>query len=105
MRIIAGKTLKEYRENYPEAEQRLISWYRIVFKAEWSNHNELKGQFGSASVLNEKRIVFNIPGNKYRLLVHIEYRMKIVFLVWFGTHKQYDKIDAKTINYVNAGKK
>ncbi len=105
MRIVAAKTLKSYWEDYPEAKQRLCLWYKEVLKAEWNNHNELKQIFGSASILNEKRVIFNISGNKYRLIVDIEYRMKIIFLVWFGTHKQYDKIDAKTISYVNTGKK
>jgi len=70
--------------------------------AEWNNAAELKARYRSASVLNNKRVVFNIHGNTYRLIVGIEYRLKIVFVVWFGTHKQYDKIDTKTISYVKA---
>ena len=68
----------------------------------WNNPNELKVQYGNASILHEKRVVFNIHGNAYRLIVDIEYRLKIVFIVCFGTHKQYDKINAKTISYVKA---
>ncbi len=66
MRIIATKTLKEYWEKFPDAEQQLWAWYEEVEQAAWSNPNELKQLFGHASVLSEKRVVFNIHGNKYR---------------------------------------
>jgi mRNA interferase HigB len=100
MRIIAVKTLKEYITTFHQAEQALYSWYDEVNIAEWNNAAELKVQYKNASILNSKRVVFNIHGNSYRLIVDIEYRLKIVFVVWFGTHKQYDNIDAKTISYV-----
>lgn len=61
--------------------------------------NELKAKYRNASIINSKRVVFNIKGNEYRLVVDIEYKLKIVFIVWFGTHKEYDTIDAKTISY------
>ncbi|HVK49677.1 MAG TPA: type II toxin-antitoxin system HigB family toxin [Pseudobacter sp.] len=105
MRIIAVKTLKEYLEMYPLAEQSLLSWYEEAEESEWGNPNELKAHYASASILNNKRVVFNIHGNSYRLIVDIEYRLKIVFIVWFGTHKQYDKIDAVKISYAKANKK
>lgn len=105
MRIIATKTLKEYWEKYPDAEQQLWSWFEETELAIWSSPNELKEQYKSASILNNKRTVFNIHGNKYRLIVDIEYSLKIVFIVWFGTHKEYDKIDAKTVSYVKTNKK
>lgn len=100
MRIIAIKTIKEYIAEFHQAQQPLLSWHEEVASALWNNPNELKDQYRNASVLNEKRVVFNIHGNSYRLIVDIEYRLKIVFVVWFGTHKQYDKINAKTISYV-----
>lgn len=100
MRVIAIKTLKEYITEFRQAEQALLSWHEETVLALWNNPNELKAQYGNASILNEKRVVFNIHGNAYRLIVDIEYRLKIVFIVWFGTHKQYDKINAKTISYV-----
>jgi mRNA interferase HigB len=100
MRVIAVKTLKDYAAEFYQAEQALFSWYEEAILAEWNNPNELKAQYRNASILNNKRVVFNIHGNSYRLIVDIEYRLKIVFVVWFGTHKQYDKIDAKTISYV-----
>ena len=105
MRLIAVKTLKEFWEEFPQAEQALLSWYKEVDAAEWNSPNELKTQFRNASILSNKRAVFNIHGNTFRLIVDIEYRLKIVFVVWFGTHKEYDKIDAKKVIYVKANKK
>jgi len=105
MRIIAVKTLKVYWEKYLQAEQALLSWYEEVEAAEWNNPNELKRQYRNASVLTDKRVVFNIHGNTYRLIVDIEYRLKIVFIVWFGTYKEYDKIDVKKVSYVKTNKK
>ncbi len=102
MRVIAVKTLKDYAKEFHQAEQALFSWYDETILAEWNSPGELKAQYGNASILNNKRVVFNIHGNSFRLIVDIEYRLKIVFVVWFGTHKQYDNIDAKTINYVKA---
>jgi mRNA interferase HigB len=105
MRVIAVKTLREYMEVFAEAEQAILAWYEEAENAQWNSPSELKQQYRSASILTDKRVVFNICGNNYRLIVDIEYRLKIVFIVWFGTHKQYDKIDAKKVNYVKAHKK
>jgi len=100
MRAIAIKTLKDYIDEFHQAEQALLSWHEEAVSALWNNPNELKAHYKNASVLNEKRVVFNIHGNSYRLIADIEYRLKIVFVVWFGSYKQYDKINAKTISYV-----
>ncbi|MFY7741175.1 MAG: type II toxin-antitoxin system HigB family toxin [Flavobacterium sp.] len=105
MRVIAVRTLKEYFQDFPMAEQPLLSWYEEVSIAEWDNPNQLKAQYRNASILSDKRVVFNIHGNSFRLIVDIEYRLKIVFVVWFGSHKEYDKIDAKKISYVKTDKK
>lgn len=105
MRIIAVKTLKEFWESNPDSKQALLQWYKDAGAAEWDSPNELKQQFGNASVLSKKRVVFNIHGNAYRLLVDIEYRFKILFVVWIGSHKEYDKINAKEISYVTGNKK
>jgi mRNA interferase HigB len=105
MRIIATKTLKTYWEKFPMAKEALLSWYEETETAEWNNSNELKAQYRNASILTSKRVVFNIHGNDYRLIVVIEYRLKMVFVVWFGTHSQYDRIDAKKISYVKTNKK
>ncbi|TDX00344.1 type II toxin-antitoxin system HigB family toxin [Dinghuibacter silviterrae] len=105
MRVIAVKTLREQWIAYPQAEQSLLAWYEEAENAQWNNPQELKLQYRNASILTDKRVVFNIHGNTFRLIVDIEYRLKIVFVVWFGTHKQYDKIDANKVSYVKADKK
>ena len=105
MRIIAVKTLKDYWEEWPQAKQALLSWYEEAETAEWHHPNELKDQYRNASVLSDKRVVFNMHGNSYRLIADIEYRLKIIFIVWFGTHKQYDTINAEKVSYDKTHKK
>lgn len=105
MRVIAVRTLKEFIKKYPKAEQGVLSWFEEVETANWQNPSELKRQFSNSSVLSSKRVVFNIHGNSFRLIVDIEYRLKIVFVVWFGTHREYDRINAKKITYDKADKK
>lgn len=99
MRIISVKTLKIFCDREHQAEQALRSWYDEAEKATWKTPQELKQQYINASILSEKRVIFNIHGNKYRLIVDIEYRLQILFIVWVGTHAEYDKIDAKKISY------
>jgi mRNA interferase HigB len=103
MRIIKEKTLTEFckKSKYQQAKESVRAWIYEVRFSIWNNANELKVKYGNASILSSKRVVFNIKGNDYRLIVDIEYRLKIVFVVWFGTHKEYDKIDAKTVSYEN----
>ena len=101
MRIIAVKTIKNYIVKYPQSEQSLLAWYGEISNTEWNSPNQLKEQYKNASIINSKRVVFNIHGNTYRLIVDIEFRLKIVFIVWFGTHKEYDKINAETVIYDN----
>ena len=105
MRVIAIKTLRDYWEKFSFAKESLLSWHEESVTADWNNHNELKVQYRNASIISNKRVVFNIHGNNYRLIVDMEYHLKIVFIVWFGTHKQYDKINAKKVNYVKTNKK
>ena len=103
MRIIKETTLTQYcrQSKYQQAEESVKSWIYEVRFSTWNNANELKAKYGNASIISAKRVVFNIKGNDYRLIVDIEYKLKIVFVVWFGTHKEYDKIDAKTVSYEN----
>lgn len=102
MRVIAVKTLKVYADKNAIAKQALYAWYEEVENAMWDTPQDLKQQYKNASIINSKRVVFNIHGNSYRLIVDIEYKLKIVFIVWVGTHAAYDKIDVKTIRYVKA---
>lgn len=97
MRVIAKRTLREFWEKYPESEQQLLAWYREASKADWSSPNEIKSQYASASILKNSRVVFNICGNKYRLIVEVNFPRKWVFVRFIGTHKEYDNIDANTI--------
>lgn len=99
MRIISRKTLIKFCGKYPDCEQSLKAWFDEITDALWSSPNEVKRQYHNASIITKKRVVFNIKGNKYRLVVDIEYRIKIVFIVWLGTHKEYDKIKVREINY------
>ncbi len=103
MRIIKEKTLADYckQSKYLKAEESIKAWIYEVRFSTWNNANELKAKYGNASVISSKRVVFNLKGNDYRLIVDIEYKLKIVFVVWFGTHNEYDKIDARRVSYEN----
>ena len=105
MRVIAANTIKDYWEEHPDSEPSLKAWLQEVEQSNWKTPHELKQKYRHASILTGKRVVFNIGGNNFRLIVDIEYRLKIVFVVWFGTHSQYDLIDAKTVSYVKTNKK
>ena len=97
MRVIAKRALREFWEKHPDSEQQLLAWYREASKAEWNSPNEIKAQYTSASILKQSRVVFNIYGNKYRLIVEINFPRKWVFIRFIGTHKENDKIDANNI--------
>jgi mRNA interferase HigB len=99
MRIIAFRTLRQFFETpeYADSETSLRAWYHDVKEAEWSNSNELKQHYKSASIIGNGRVVFNIKGNAYRLVVAIDYEFQVIFIRFIGTHKQYDMIDAITI--------
>lgn len=99
MRVIAFKTIKRFFEKseHSNSEASLRSWYHEAKTAKWKSSNELKQQYKNASVVGNDRVVFNIKGNDYRLVVAINYEFQIVFIRFIGTHKDYDSIDAKTI--------
>jgi mRNA interferase HigB len=99
MRIIAFRTLREFFEKpeYLDFEVSLRAWYHDAKTAGWKSSNELKQQYKNASIVGDGRVVFNIKGNDYRLVVAIDYEFQVILIRFIGTHKQYDKIDAKTI--------
>ena len=100
MRVIALSTLKNFwasKPQYQDAEQPALTWYRDVLKADWAGPTAIKAQFGTASILKDGRAVFNLGGNKYRLVVWINYPYRVVYVRFIGTHRQYDAIDAQTI--------
>jgi len=100
MRVIAKRTLTRFwqQPGCQDAKAALESWHAIASKARWASPQEVKQQFGSASVCGRNRMVFNIAGNKYRLVVEMQYRCGIAWVKFIGTHAQYDKIDVETVN-------
>ena len=97
MNIISKRTLVQFYEKYPQAKTPLEVWYQDTKKAQWKTPSDIKKVYSSASFLEDNRVVFNIKGNDYRLIVHIDYLRKIVRVKFIGTHSEYDKINAKEI--------
>ena len=100
MRIIALSTLKLFLKRNPsftDAREPILAWYRHALKADWATPADFMADYGSASILKDGRVVFNIGGNKYRLVVWINYPYRVVYIRFVGTHKQYDRIDVPTI--------
>jgi len=101
MRIIKEKTLWEYckQSRYSVALESILAWISEVRYSDWSNPAELKASYNSASIIGSERVVFNIKGNKFRMVTDINYERGIVYVIWFGTHSEYDRIDVKTVKY------
>lgn len=97
--IIARATLLFYCKKYPEAATALQEWYHEFVRCSFKNFTELKQVYGNASLVGDGRVVFNVTGNKYRLIVRIVFDFKAVQVKWFGTHKEYDKIDVLTVQH------
>ncbi|MBW6486374.1 MAG: type II toxin-antitoxin system HigB family toxin [Syntrophobacterales bacterium] len=99
MHIVSRKTLKSFYEgsDYCDAKGPLESWFHEVCNEEWKTPSDVKVKYRSASFLKDNRIVFNIGGNKYRLVVKVNYSLKIVFIRFVGAHAEYDKIDAEVV--------
>jgi len=97
--VIARRTLNEYAGEYPEAKIALQRWYYEIVAADFKNFNELKRVYQNASLVADERIVFNICGNKYRLVVGINFRFKAIQIKWFGTHTEYDKLNVETVTF------
>lgn len=97
MRVITKRTLLEFWSKYPDALNPLSAWYAETSKAKWLTPSDIKTHYVSASFLIDNRVVFNIGGNKYRLIVKINYAYGTVFIRFIGTHAEYDKINAQEI--------
>jgi mRNA interferase HigB len=97
MRIIAKKTLRAYWQKHANCRKELEEWYGIAIKAEWASTHDVKRHFPKASIVGDNRIVFNIAGGNYRLVVKFAYRSGIGFVRFIGTHPEYNKIDVKKI--------
>ena len=97
MRILTKKRLRDYWEMHPQAEQPLKRWHDYVRKAHWASPADVKRDYHTADILPHNRVVFNIGGNNYCLIVKIEYRFQDVYVRFIGTHTEYDRIDATTV--------
>ena len=97
MRVIAKSTLQAFWRRHPDAEGPLLAWYREVEKEDWDGPAKAKAKYRSASFIRGNRVVFNIKGNDYRIIVKINYPYRMVYVRFVGTHTEYDKIDATTI--------
>ncbi|GAA3974281.1 type II toxin-antitoxin system HigB family toxin [Mucilaginibacter dorajii] len=97
MRVIAKKILREFWEIHPDCEQQLKAWYQEANDVVWGHPNDIKKEYPSASILQGNRVVFNIKGNNYRLIVRINYSYQMVWIRFIGTHAEYDKINASEI--------
>lgn len=105
MRVIARSTLANFVKNRVERQSQALvqghlnAWYAEVARASWKSPAELKEQYRSASILPAGRVVFNIQGNRYRLVVSINYQFSALLILWLGTHKEYDEIDVTKVEY------
>lgn len=107
MRIIARSTLTRFVETLRgHRDQRAVksaldAWFHEVIHADWSSSADVKAEYRNASIIGADRVVFNIKGNDYRLITAIDYRRQIVFVKWVGSHAEYDKIDARTVEHAH----
>jgi mRNA interferase HigB len=97
VRVLSRKTLREFWEKHSDAEQPLKAWHAEAEKATWKSPSDIKDRYASASFIGGDRVVFNIGGNKYRLIVALKYELGLVFVRFIGTHRAYDAIDAETV--------
>ena len=97
MRIIARRTLREFWKLHPRAEQPLKAWSAEVSKADWDGPQAVKSRYRHASFVADNRVIFNIGGNKFRLVTHVNYEFGIVYIRFIGTHSDYDRIDPETV--------
>ncbi|MDD1534682.1 MULTISPECIES: type II toxin-antitoxin system HigB family toxin [unclassified Bradyrhizobium] len=100
MRVIALSRIKAFLDRtsgVSDAREPLMAWFRQVNQADWAKPADVKRDIGTASILRDGRVVFNVAGNKYRVVVWINYPYRVVYIRFVGTHRQYDAIDAQTI--------
>lgn len=97
MHVLSRKALRDFWERVPEAEGALQAWFHEACAAAWKTSAELKARYGSASIISAERVVFNLGGNKYRLVARINYESSTLFVRFVGTHREYDRIDVETV--------
>jgi mRNA interferase HigB len=99
MNIIVKRAVLYYINKYPQAKTALLAWYNEFLKQDFRHFNELKAVYGNASIVANNRVIFNIKGNDYRLIVSVNFKQLAAYIIWFGTHKEYNKIDTETIEF------
>lgn len=102
MRVIARKTITNYYKTHSASKTSLEAIYQEFKHAEWQKPSDVIDAFPSADVITGRRFVFNVQGNSFRMVVDIDFKKQLLFIVWIGTHAEYDKIDVKTIIYVKS---
>jgi mRNA interferase HigB len=100
MNIVSKPTIINYINKYPIATTSLLAWHKAFSKKIFYNFNELKAVYNSASIVGNNRVIFNIKGNSFRLIVSVDFKRQFAYVIWFGTHKEYDKIDAAMVAYI-----
>src|ERR1700744_1583036 len=98
MVVISKSAIREFSSRHSDAETSLINWYELCGNADWKNFNEVRNTFNSADAVGNDRYVFNIKGNKYRLVALIIFRVRTIFIAFVGTHSEYDKINVSTVS-------
>src|SRR5882724_10667609 len=100
MQVIARRTLKTFWERHPQAEGPIRAWSAMVTKARWQDPNDIKRQFGrTVDFVGDNRVIFDLGGNKYRLIVHVSFEFGRVLVKFIGTHAEYDRIDPETVSW------
>jgi len=100
MNVITRRTILYYIDKYPLAANSLKIWYDELSKANFDNFNDLKNTYGNASIVANNRVIFNIKGNSFRLVVSINFKKQALYVIWFGTHAEYDKIDVASVSFL-----
>ena len=101
MNVVTKPTILYYVNKYPDAKTALLVWHKDFLKVDFKNFNALKSVYKNASLVGNNRVIFNIKGNSFRLIVSIDFKRQTTYIIWFGTHAQYDKIDAAAIPYID----
>ena len=99
MKVLVKRTIHYYISKYPNAAKAFLMWETEISKQQFGSFNDMKKVFGNASIVSNGRVVFNIKANDYRLVVSVNFKQQACYIIWFGTHKEYDKIDVTTIAY------
>jgi mRNA interferase HigB len=102
MNIIVKRAILYYVDKYPKARNSLLTWYNEFLRQDFKTFNELKKVYGNASIVGNSRVIFNIKGNEYRLIVSVNFKQSAAYVIWFGTHKEYDKINVETVAFNTA---